>query len=337
MLSLYAMLQSWVATPTGMVTLAIIFGLGLVVAFFMVVVTFNVHSELKQFGEKYDHDVQALKTNLDTQKGNFDAESRKFAETIATLNRNNELLRNDLETSKQVLDEKSQELKKEREAVRIYKGELAEEIATSNNIRRGTLGLGKLLANAIKSRAVETRTFLVAGGTDDSGKDQVVFSNITESVKGLKPTTDIETYNLAETMQVAKEKIDEDPNYEGFEKAAAALYHNSLQQLMSITPVYFFSILYIRTLGIKLVLTDYNFFTDLSLRETDLVVKEKAMRESIRETIKGTIRNDDSDIIIINPEFANALGSDFRGVKLFNDKYVEQMKNISHVKDDLVA
>lgn len=319
-------LQQWVGTPTGLMTLAIIFTLGIIIAFFMLVVVNNSRSELKIVQERSKHDIESLQVSLESQKIQFETESRRFAETTTSLEKSNQSLRSDIEDLQGTLSMKHEEVLTLEDEVGTQRLTIIGLGKLEALMSRTLFGFGRMVVTALTSKVCEVRTYVVTGGIDCKGVQHNFFNNVTHAVKGLKPNLNWNELNLEYVMQLNRDDAQNDDSLLPIQKAVNNIYHENLLEFNTISPVYRLSVLYIRSLDIKIVLTDFGIDSDIQVNEPELLEAHRTLRESILAHV-GTVIRKSNNIIVLSPEAATSMGSPFEGVEFFNDEWVNSVKS----------
>lgn len=261
--NLFATLSAWIATPTGTASVAVFFTIGLVLTLFFVIALYNTYSELTQ--TRRDADAQRKK--WETDKAHLSASSERDRAALTQLQDSYSSLTTQSKTTISAITEDRDHFKTEYDKAVEQKRlddieiqTLGETIGTQSNENAGLLerlayiaigfrSINSVLGNVIANKSVVLKTY--AFNFKDYAEDGVKLSGIefadsiaqnlgfnTDHIFGLIKTSTPENDNFATSRltEVREELLDRDG---------------------TLSPVYYAQVLYIRSLDLKIVLTDF--------------------------------------------------------------------------------
>ena len=261
--NLFSALSAWIATPTGTASVAVFFTIGLVLTVFFVIALYNTYSELVQ--SRRDADVQRKKWEADNAhlsaiidrerselsqlQDSYNSLSTQSKSSISSLTEDRDHFKSEYDKSveqNRLGDIEIQELGETIDKQRNENAELLERLAhTAIGFRSINSVLGNVIAN--KSTVLKTYAF----NFKDYAEDGIKLSGIefADSIAQYLGFNADHIFGLTKTSS---------PENDSF---ATSRLNEVREDLLSrdglISPVYYAQVIYIRSLDLKIVLTDF--------------------------------------------------------------------------------
>lgn len=272
--NLFVLLKEWLATSTGMATVALIIIIGLILTVLFVVATYNTYMELVQTRKNAVKEATEYKEQIARLEANVADESKRVAgltEHIDELTARHKLDTADLGEKNFKVCEERDNLSRDLETAILDNktnsdniAQLTEELSGERNVNSGLLEklahiafgfrtINSVLGSVVKTKATVLKTYAFNFNSMTSNFESVKL----ESIEFVDTVAKFLSFNATHVFG-ATEAIQVHPTQGvSIQNALADSQDSLLSRQGYVSPVFFLQVLYIRSLDLKIILTDF--------------------------------------------------------------------------------
>lgn len=262
---LFSVLKAWIATSTGTATVAVIILVGLVLTVLFVVATYNTYMELVQTRKNSLKETTELKDKISTLEKELQYEvdaNTKLLKSSGLAKEQWDLDAKDLADKNLLVCNERDDYSRQLLECSTNKDLLNEELGNERNVNSGLLetlahiavgfrSINEVLGSVIKSKATVLKTYAFNFNSMDGDSVKLETVLFVDAVAKLLGFDSNHNFGLVANTP-------ENPDNEAFASTRVDEARDALLSRQGIlSPVYFIQVLYIRSLDLKIVLTDF--------------------------------------------------------------------------------